>query len=84
MKKRIWFKKKQYGWGWYPATWQGWIVTGIYMGLVIFFGLSIDENSPVNEIVFTFILPLILLTLGFIRIAYKMGEKPEWQWGNKK
>ncbi len=23
---KYWFKAKNYGWGWYPATWQGWLI----------------------------------------------------------
>lgn len=58
-----WFKRKLYGWGWTPATWQGWIITCIYIGLVILLALTIDENSPTREIVFTFVLPVFLVTI---------------------
>lgn len=81
--KRIWFKRKLYGWGWTPATWQGWVITLLYIMLLVVFGLTIDENSPVREIVFTFILPVVLLTSTFIRVIYKTGEKPRWQWGKR-
>ncbi|MEZ4103999.1 MAG: hypothetical protein R3B60_01800 [Candidatus Paceibacterota bacterium] len=76
-----WFKRKVYGWGWTPATWQGWAVTGVFVILVILFALTIDENSSGKELVFTLFLPVTLLTLTFLRIAYKKGEKPRWQWG---
>lgn len=77
----LWFKRKLYGWGWTPVTWQGWLVTIAYVALVILFGLTIDEHSPSQEIAFTFALPFLLLTAMFIRILYKKGEKPKWQWG---
>lgn len=76
-----WFKRKIFGWGWTPVTWQGWLVTFIYLILIIVFSLTIDDNSPISEIFFTFLLPVVLLTVAFIRIAYKTGEKPKWQWG---
>lgn len=79
--KHLWFKRKLYGWGWTPVTWQGWLVTFIYIALLILFAMTIDENSPAREVVFTFILPATLLTLTFLRIAYKKGERPAWQWG---
>lgn len=78
----LWFKRKLYGWGWTPVTWQGWLATLIYVGLLIGFGLTIDQNSPPKEVAFTFVIPAILLTATFIRIAYKKGEKPRWQWGD--
>lgn len=84
MEKQYWFKRKTYGWGWYPATWQGWLVTLIYTVLIIALALTVDENSPSREVMFTFVLPLVLLTLTFLRIAYKTGESPRWQWGKKK
>ena len=79
----FWFKRKIYGWGWYPATWQGWLVTVIYLLLMGSFALTIDESSQFKEVAFTFLLPVILLTVTFIRICYKKGEKPRWQWGKE-
>jgi drug/metabolite transporter (DMT)-like permease len=79
--KNLWFKRKLYGWGWTPVTWQGWLATLVYVGLAVLFALTIDENSPPQEVVFTFVIPVVLLTIAFIRVAYKKGESPRWQWG---
>lgn len=79
--QHLWFKRKLFGWGWTPVTWQGWSVIAIYLVLVSMFGLTIDQNSPPNEIAFTFIIPIAILTTLLIRIAYRKGEKPKWQWG---
>ena len=76
-----WFKRKLYGWGWTPARWQGWVVLVVYIIGVTAFAFTIDENSPSREVMFTGILPIILLTIALIRICYKKGEKPRWQWG---
>lgn len=80
-KKKIWFRRKWYGWGWYPASIEGWLVTLLFVGLAVFFGLTIDENSSTREVMFTFILPLVLLVIAFLRICYHRGEKPRWNWG---
>ena len=82
MTKEIWFKRKKYGYGWTPVTWQGWVVTGLYVVLVVVFAMTIDETSSVSEVMFTFVLPAALLTFTLIRIACKKGETPRWQWGN--
>lgn len=79
----LWFKRKTYGWGWVPVTWQGWIVTLAYIAAAFFFALTVDEQSPPREIFFTFLLPLAVLTALFFRILFKKGEKPRWQWGTK-
>ena len=81
MQDKLWFKAKRYGWGWYPVSWQGWSVTFLYIILLILFSQTIDETSPKNEIFLTFLLPIILLTITLIKIAYRKGEKPKWRWG---
>ncbi len=78
---RYWFKRKLYGWGWVPATWEGWSVLGVYAVLVVGFALTVDERSTASEVAFTFVLPLIFLTITLLRICYRKGEKPKWQWG---
>ncbi len=77
----LWFKAKRYGWGWYPVTWQGWVVLVVYVGLALAFSLTVDETSSVREVVFTCLLPVTLLTATLIRICYKKGERPRWRWG---
>lgn len=79
--KNHWFKAKLYGWGWVPASWQGWLVLVIYITTLIGFSLTIDKRSSPREVVFTFILPETFLTVALIGICYKTGEKPRWQWG---
>jgi len=76
-----WFKRKLYGWGWTPVKWQGWVVIVLYVLAIVLFSLTIDDNSPTREVAFTFILPVVFLTVLLIRICYKKGEKPRWQWG---
>jgi hypothetical protein len=79
--KGYWFKAKLYGWGWVPVRWQGWAVLGVYIAAIAFFALTIDESSPLEEVVFAFLVPVALLTFTLIRICYLKGEKPRWQWG---
>lgn len=79
--REIWFKRRPFGWGWYPSAWQGWVMIGIWLLLDVMFALTIDENSPPREVVFTFLLPVTLLTIALIRVCYAYGEKPRWQWG---
>lgn len=83
--QHYWFKRKIWGWGWVPVTWQGWLTTFLYIAFVFIIVLSREEavagdpDSGSNFL--TFGLPLIALTIFFIFILYKKGEKPKWQWG---
>ena len=82
--KKLWFKRKIYGWGWHPVTWQGWTITLVYIAILLTLSFTLDEDSSPKEVVFMFFLPMAILTATFIRIAYKTGEKPRWQWGEDK
>src|SRR5262245_12007807 len=31
--EQYWFKRRTYGWGWVPATWQGWLTLLIFLGV---------------------------------------------------
>ena len=81
--ERLWFKRKTYGWGWQPSSVEGWIITFLYFIIVIYLGISLNlENS--QNVVLDFVLPVFLLSLLFILIAYQCGESPRWQWGKRK
>lgn len=80
-----WFKRKIWGWGWVPVTWQGWLNTFLYIAFVLFLVFIREEAIPGNpdsgSNFLVFGLPFILSTTLFFLIAYKKGEKPKWQWG---
>lgn len=71
----LWFKRKRFGLGWYPVTWQGWAVIVAYVILLLVISFSFDKSSSPNDVAFTFVLPLILSTTALITICYKKGEK---------
>lgn len=83
-----WFKAKLYGWGWVPVKWQGWCVILVYIGLILTLVISREKDIPGNpdsgSNVLVFALPIIILTLLFVVVLYKKGEKPKWQWGPPK
>ncbi len=82
--KKVWFKAKEYGWGWYPGTWQGWAVIGLYTISVTFHVLNVNKFAlSGTEVVFNFTVPLIVNTIFLIIVCYVKGEKPGWRWGEK-
>jgi uncharacterized membrane protein HdeD (DUF308 family) len=85
--QKLWFKNKEYGWGWYPASKEGWVVLLVYAALFalgeIFFFKAINQYDS-RWVVTIFIAWILVLTISLITIAYKTGEKPKWQWGKKK
>ncbi|HLC72520.1 MAG TPA: hypothetical protein VJH37_02975 [Candidatus Nanoarchaeia archaeon] len=79
--KKLWFKAKSYGWGWYPVTWEGWLVTVLFVLLILFWEMLVMKH---NMDIMYFLIGVLLLTGAIIAICYKTGEKPEWRWGKKK
>ncbi len=81
--KKLWFKAKEYGWGWYPATREGWAVTFGYIALMMIPPLLFDFKTHTAKDVYIFLIPIwSVLTAVMIYISYKTGEKPRWRWGN--
>jgi hypothetical protein len=79
--KGYWFKRRLYGWGWVPVSWKGWLITLIFIVVLLFNGLylaSLGEPSGGNLVFFfgSIIISVIIL----IGICYKTGEKPKWTW----
>ncbi len=81
-KKEMWFRAKEYGWGWYPSTWEGWVLTLGYIAIAIV-GASLTTANPTTPFARIFFPFLVLFTAVFIFICYARGEKPEWRWGGK-
>ncbi len=80
--KGYWFKRKLYGWGWVPASLEGWIVTLMFVVLLLingFYLASLPEPSGCELGVFFGV--LIVLIVGLIGTCYWKGEKPKWTWG---
>ena len=43
--KTRWFKRKAYGVGWTPSTWQGFAVTVLYAAVLVKIFITIDRRS---------------------------------------
>lgn len=84
--KKYWFRRKLYGWGWFPVTWQGWLITLFFILIMLlngyFFNYRVSNiGKPTKFDWFLFYGIIILSTLILILICYKKGEKPKWSWG---
>jgi phosphatidylglycerophosphate synthase len=75
LEKEYWFKGKRYGYGWYPASWQGKVLTLAYIVFLLILLLVFPENTVILSIGF------LISTVLFFYAAYKKGEKLKWRWG---
>lgn len=77
-----WFKAKRYGWGWTPATWEGWLVLALAIGAIVLFSRNAEvyASKPVDLMV-QVVLPSVLTIAALITVCWFTGEKPRWRWG---
>jgi hypothetical protein len=78
MHQRLWFKAKEYGYGWYPCTWEGWLVLVVFIFaaftppvIVIQLGLRIPDAQFA-----AFFIPYIAILVSvFIWVCIKKGRR---------
>jgi hypothetical protein len=84
-KNKLWFRRKTYGWGWTPITWEGWLVTLVVVVIPILIRLTakaMDYEKSTQYFYTWASVPILLMAL--ILICFRFGEKPKWQWGVKR
>ena len=62
LRKKPWFGPKRIGWGFRPATWQGWLVMAVYIGALLL-TIRLGRSSAV------FVVLLILESAAFLIVA---------------
>jgi uncharacterized membrane protein len=80
-----WFKRRRYGWGWTPTTWQGWAIIIMYLAIVIggVFMLRDTPDSQMSTEVGIFMIVVAIATAFLVRISITKGPKPKWRHGKK-
>jgi hypothetical protein len=82
---KLWFKRKSYGWGWVPASPEGWLVVFAYVVFMWWLFKDADVHLDFSiDTLMRFVLPLVVTTAVLIGVCYWKGEKPKWSWGEKK
>ena len=82
--ERPWFKAKTYGWGWTPATWQGWVVMLIYVGAIGASAFICLFPKPTTAGWTGYASTIAVATVLLIVVCFKKGETPGWRWGKPK
>ncbi len=77
---RYWFKRKRYGWGWTPSTWEGWTSMLVYVLIMTLAPSMLASNGAASLLL---IIPLLTLsTAALIALCWWKGETPRWSWGD--
>ena len=72
-----WFKRRLYGWGWMPVTWQGWLVVGVAVAI---FAVGLYSGVANDAPGMLFVGPALGIVL-ILTFCYLKGERPKWMWG---
>lgn len=84
--RRHWFNSVTgFDWVWTPAAWQGWLVLIAYIVALIAVFRRIDRFShSASDTLIGFAVPFVLISVLFLFICYKTGQKPIWRWKSPK
>ncbi len=92
MNNKKWFKPKKYGYGFCPITWEGWLATFVFIGLIFVSAYINNFYSFDNKIIIEptikeslrFFLDVIIFSFLFISFfKNKVEGELKWNWGNK-
>jgi len=77
--ERHWFRARRYGWGWEPATWEGWLVMVLYVvGMAGGGWWLLPQRQETAFLGWTGLLTTLLLAISWLK-----GETPGWHWGDR-
>ncbi len=82
---KYWFKPKRYGWGFFPISWEGWLLTLLLVALITLSAYLNGFSNPeiTNEQGLRFIFDLFILTAIFSIISKpKTKGELKWRWGS--
>ena len=82
--KRYWFRRKQYGWGWTPATWEGWVTIVIFLAVFMLMYVPFIFHHDSNKTdLWWFLAKMLVWGVALIGVCYYKGESPRWEWGRR-
>ncbi len=84
-KTKYWFKRRRYGYGWVPVTWQGWLTVGGFIAILVGNSYTI-KDVPDNEItkeVWLFLSVIVIAIFGLLGICKAKAPKAKWRWGRQ-
>lgn len=78
--KKKWFKAEMYGWGWYPVSWEGWIIISLYMIAISLHFINIEKFAhSTSDALLNFSIPFVITTVFLLIICYARGERPSFR-----
>lgn len=83
---RPWFRAKRYGWGWTPASVEGWLVMAAFLVAVVIDSAvliyRVRHSIGRRQALVPFYAVLGGLVVALLVVCWKTGERPRWRWGD--
>lgn len=78
-------KRRRYGYGWMPVTWQGWLLLILQGVLVIVAAtfLPAKPAQPTTSELIRFFIILACAVLTLILVSVQNSPRAKWRWGKK-
>ena len=86
MKKKYWFAPKRFGYGLTPISWEGWLATLIFIGIIVGIGHSLGLYEVVvsDNRIYLFIGAIAAVSILFLLWAKEHTDgKLKWRWEKK-
>lgn len=84
--KKLWFKRRRYGWGYVPVTWQGGLCLIVFLAVLFAAVLQLPRDKSVQPTTGQLIVFLVVALVDVVLFAAIMiikGPVPHWRWGKK-
>lgn len=81
--KQLWFKRRRYGYGWTPVTWQGWVLVILTLVVAIGGAALLVILPYTNQLLWVYLTSVITIVVLLVIVAYQKGPSPKWRWGKK-
>jgi len=81
MANKYWFRPKRYGYGFTPISWEGWVVTGVLLILVLTsaYANNVFTDTPLVQDWLRFLLDVVILSMLFA-LQFERKTKGELKW----
>ncbi len=84
--KNYWFKRRRYGYGWTPVTWQGWTTLVVFVIVLIGSGVVILGDAPQDEFTSETAIYMLVVAASVVMLIVTSlikGPVPKWRMGKR-
>src|SRR5262249_48308568 len=82
---RLWFRARRHGWGWTPASPEGWLRVGgdrvVVLASAALFVYRVRLGADLWLTTGMFVAWIVILDAVLLAVAWRTGERPRWRWG---